>query len=84
VPTATLSAASVRRWLAKDAIKPWRYRSWIFLRDPVFAIKAGRVLDLYQRIWDGQELTAADYVISADEKSWSSGCRSGHVNAGPN
>jgi hypothetical protein len=45
----------VRRWLAEDVIKPWHDRSWIF-RDPYFAFKAARVLDLYQRIWDGQPL----------------------------
>ena len=26
----TISAATVRRWLAADAIKPWQHRSWIF------------------------------------------------------
>ena len=40
------SASTVRRWLAKDAIKPWRHRTWIFPRDPDFATKAARVLDL--------------------------------------
>ncbi|HSC88933.1 MAG TPA: IS630 family transposase [Polyangiaceae bacterium] len=65
----TVSASSVRRWLADDAIKPWRHRSWIFPRDPDFASKAARVLDLYQRIWDGAELGADEFVISADEKS---------------
>jgi transposase len=65
----SVSASSVRRWLAEDSIKPWRYRSWIFPRDPRFALKAGRVLDLYQRIWDGRPLGENDYVISADEKS---------------
>jgi Homeodomain-like domain len=43
----TISAATVRRWLGADAIKPWQHRSWIFPRDPDFAIKATRVLDLY-------------------------------------
>jgi transposase len=43
----TISAATVRRWLAADAIKPWQHRSWIFPRDPDFGIKAARVLDLY-------------------------------------
>ena len=43
------SASTVRRWLADDAIKPWQHRSWIFPRDPHFALKGGRVLDLYQR-----------------------------------
>ena len=31
------------RWLKADAIKPWQCRSWIFPRDPAFALKAGRV-----------------------------------------
>jgi transposase len=66
---ATVSASTVRRWLATDAIKPWQHRSWIFPRDPDFAAKAGRVLDLYQRIWCGVELADDEYVISADEKS---------------
>ena len=64
-----VSASTVRRWLAADAIKPWRYRSWIFPRDPDFAAKAGRVLDLYAGVWDGEPLGPNDYVISADEKS---------------
>ena len=59
----------MRRWLAADAIKPWQHRSWIFPRDPDFAAKAARVLDLYARPWQGQPLGADEYVISADEKS---------------
>jgi hypothetical protein len=62
------SPSPVRRWLADDAIKPWQHRSWIFPRDPRFAEKAARVLDLYQREWEGQPLGADDYVPSADEK----------------
>lgn len=65
----SVSASTVRRWLAEDAIKPWQYRSWIFPRDPNFAVRAARVLDLYQRIWDGVGLGGDEYVISADEKS---------------
>lgn len=64
-----VSASTVRRWLDADAIKPWQHRSWIFPRDPDFAVKAARVLDLYQRVWNGQPLGGDDYVISADEKS---------------
>jgi transposase len=67
--TKVISAATVRRWLARDAIKPWQYRSWIFPRDPNFAVKAERVLDLYHRRWDGQILGADEYVISSDEKT---------------
>ena len=66
---ASVSASTVRRWLAADAIKPWQFRSWIFPRDPDFAAKAGRALDLYERVWDGEDLGENEYVISADEKS---------------
>ena len=65
----SVARSTVRRWLDADAIRPWRYRSWIFPRDPGFAVKAGRVLDLYQRIWDGAELGDDEYVLSTDEKS---------------
>jgi transposase len=64
----SVSASTVRRWLAADAIKPWQHRSWIFPRDPDFAVKAGRVLDLYARSFDGEPLGDDDYVLSADEK----------------
>ena len=65
----SVSTSTVRRWLAEDAIKPWQYQSWIFITDPNFAAKAARVLDLYDRVWDGKPLSANDYVISADEKT---------------
>jgi hypothetical protein len=55
-----LSASTVRRWLAEDAIRPWQYWSWIFPRDPDFATKAARVLDLYQRVWHGDDLGPHD------------------------
>ena len=64
-----MSPSTVRRILAHDAIKPWQYRSWISIRDPDFAAKANRVLDLYARIWDGQPLGEDEYVISSDEKT---------------
>jgi transposase len=63
------SASTIGRWLAGDALKPWQHRSWISVRDPEFAAKAARVLDLYARIWDGQPLGGNDYVICADEKT---------------
>ncbi len=65
----TISASTVRRWLASDAIKPWQYRSWIFPRDPHFRAKAARILDLYAGIWEGQPLGEHEYVISSDEKT---------------
>jgi transposase len=64
-----VSASTVRRWLAEDALKPWQYRSWIFITDPDFRAKAQRVLDLYARTWQGEPLGADEYVISADEKT---------------
>jgi hypothetical protein len=64
----SVSASSVRRWLHADAIKPWQHRSWIFPRDPDFAVKAARVLDLYARSFDGEPLADDEYVLSADEK----------------
>lgn len=66
---AKISGATVWRWLSEDAIKPWQHRSWIFPRDPKFSEKAGRVVDLYNGIWDGQPLSSDDYIISSDEKT---------------
>jgi len=59
----------VRRWLRRDAVKPWQYRSWIFIRDPDFRAKAQRVLDLYARTYEGEPLGADEYVLSSDEKT---------------
>jgi len=53
---------------ARDAIRPWNYRSWIFPRDPNFAQKAGRILDLYEGKWEKQLLEPGDFVVCADEK----------------
>ncbi len=62
------SHATILRWLAADAIRPWQHRSWIFPSDPDFAAKAGRILDLYAGRWEGELLHPGDIVISADEK----------------
>ncbi len=64
----SISSATVRRLLSEDALKPWQYQSWIFLRDPHFTAKAEKVLDLYARTWQGQPLDEDEFVISADEK----------------
>ena len=64
-----ISPSTVARWLAADAIRPWRHRSWIFPRDPDFAVKAARALDLYARIWADQPLDDDEYVLCADEKT---------------
>ena len=64
-----ISRSTVGRMLASDAIKPWRYRYWIFPRDPRFAEKAGPILDLYAGMWQGKRLGPNDYILSADEKT---------------
>jgi hypothetical protein len=63
-----ISGVTVWRWLSQDAIKPWQHRSWIFPRDPLFAQKAGPILDLYAGSWQGERLHPGDYVVCADEK----------------
>jgi hypothetical protein len=65
---AEISEATIWRWLSQDAIRPWRYRSWIFPRDPLFLEKAAPILDLYQGVWQGQPLGPQDFVLCADEK----------------
>ena len=79
----TISASTVGRILARDVIKPWQCRSWIFPRDPDFGPKAGRVLDLYARRWNGRRLGDDDYVISADEKSQLQALRRVHPDLPP-
>lgn len=66
---ASISDSTLWRWLHEDAIRPWPHRCWLFPRDPDFAIKAGRLLDLYERKWEGRPLGKNDFVISADEKT---------------
>jgi DDE superfamily endonuclease len=64
-----ISRSTVWRILEKDAIKPWRYKYWIFPRDPLFAAKAGPILDLYAGTWQGKPLGPKDHILSADEKT---------------
>ena len=66
---ASISDSTVSRWLNADAIRPWQHRCWIFPRDAQFAVKAGRILDLYQRCWRGKALRDDEFVLSTDEKT---------------
>ena len=66
---ANISGITIWRWLNEDAIRPWQHRCWIFPRDPNFAEKAGRILDLYERTWEGEQLKDDEFVLSADEKT---------------
>lgn len=79
---ATVSHTTVWRWLHEDAIRPWYHRTWIFPRDPNFAVKAERILDLYARQWEGRPLAADEFVLSVDEKTQhSSACPPSSVDA---
>jgi hypothetical protein len=64
-----MSRSTIWRILDGDALKPWHSRSWLFPRDPQFAEKGGRVLDLYAGSWEGRPLDPADCILSADEKT---------------
>jgi hypothetical protein len=66
---AQVSGTTLWRWLHEDAIRPWQHRCWLFPRAPDFALKAGRILDLYQRQWQGQPLQEDEFVLSTDEKT---------------
>jgi hypothetical protein len=66
---ASIGDTTIWRWLSEDAIRPWRFRSWVFPRDPDFGEKAGRILDLYEGVWEGEPLAPEDCVLSADEKT---------------
>src|SRR4030067_991809 len=66
---ARISDSTVWRWLSEDAIKPWQHRCWIFPRDPFFAAKASRILDLYERVFEGEPLKDDEFVLSTDEKT---------------
>ncbi len=73
-----ISRSTVWRMLDTDAIKPWRYTSWIFPRDLRFAEKAGPMLDLDAGLWQGQPLGPKDHILSADEKTSIQARRRGH------
>lgn len=66
---ASIGDTTLWRWLTQDAIRPWTHRTWIFPRDPHFEQKAGRVLELYEGLWEAQPLTEGDCVLSTDEKT---------------
>ena len=80
---AQISGSTVWRWLHEDAIKPWQFRSWIFPRDRQFEEKAGRVLDLYQGMWQGVALESDEFVLCADEKTSSRVRRRKHASLPP-
>ena len=80
---AQISGTTLWRWLSADALRPWQHRSWIFPRDPDFSEKAGRILDLYERRWNGRLLKPSEFVISADEKTSIQARRRKHPSLAP-
>jgi hypothetical protein len=64
-----LTSSTLQRILHEDALKPWRYRYWLYPRDPEFVHKACPVLNLYAGVWDDGPLRPDEYVLSADEKT---------------
>ena len=64
-----ICACTVARWLRRDALKPWQYRSWIAPRAADFTERAAVVLDLYAGIIDGEPIGPDDYVLCSDEKT---------------
>lgn len=58
-----MSASTVRRWPAQDALKPWQHRSWIFITSPGFRLKAAWVLELYARTRQGEQFGDDEYVF---------------------
>jgi transposase len=63
----SISASTVRRWLAGDKVKPWQYHSWQKPTDPLFVQKAMPVLDLYE---EALALAArGEAVVNIDEKT---------------
>jgi transposase len=63
-----VSASSVLRILAEHPVKPWQYQSWIYPRDPDFEARAKVIVDLYQRLYQGEPLGAGDRIVSFDAK----------------
>ncbi|WP_420633094.1 Calx-beta domain-containing protein [Candidatus Palauibacter sp.] len=61
---ADISGVTIWRWLHEDTVRSWTRRSWIFRRDPEFATKAGRVLDLYHRRWRDRALKAGGVALA--------------------
>jgi transposase len=63
----SIAPSTIRTWLRRDKIKPWRYHSWQHSTDPQFVEKALPVLDLYAqapRLQAQGELT-----LCTDEKT---------------
>lgn len=62
------SPSTIRRWLGEEQLKPWRYRYWQKIQDPVaFLERARPILRLYERA--AELLQEGTWVICIDEKT---------------
>ncbi|MEV4094304.1 helix-turn-helix domain-containing protein [Streptosporangium saharense] len=67
--TDTVSASTVRRWLRQDALKPWQHRSRIFNPGPGLPRQGSACPWPIRPTYEGEPLSADEYVISSDEKN---------------
>jgi hypothetical protein len=64
----SIATSTIRRWLAFEKIKPWRFRLWQHILDPLaFMERARPVLQLYAQAT--ALLQAAKWVVCLDEKT---------------
>jgi len=65
---ASISASTIRRWLATERLHPWRYHTWQHIHDPVqFLERARPVLDSYAQAQP--LLEAGIWLVCLDEKT---------------
>jgi transposase len=65
--TSSISAATIRRWLREERIKPWQHRYWQKSTDPRFLEKATVVLRLYEKA--AELARKREVIVCADEKT---------------
>jgi transposase len=68
LPDSRVSASTIGRWLRAEKLRPWRFRSWHHIHDPVsFLARARPVLHLYTHAT--ALLQAGTWVVCTDEKT---------------
>jgi transposase len=68
LPDSRVSASTIGRWLRQEKIRPWRFRSWQHIHDPLsFLARARPVLHLYAHA--AALLREGTWVVCADEKT---------------
>jgi hypothetical protein len=67
-PYAAVSPSTVGRWLRAEKIRPWRYRLWQHIHEPVsFLARARPVLQLYAQA--SKLLRDGTWLVCVDEKT---------------